>query len=163
MLKLLLFPAIFILILLIISIRFSIIKRNSNYLYGTPLKSDINICQKICDCNSYSQNKNTIGIKPVLISVILSFLIAYNIYCIVTFPIIRSFHYKSSDNGFTEIECPAKGRDLDIVLANFEKYTKGINNQDIKLYIISTRTWDNIFLWYDNFTNPRWRMPYKSE
>jgi hypothetical protein len=89
---------------------------------------------------------------------ICAFLILTVVYFLAfTLPV---YTYESSDRGMVEMEVPWKGRSLDLVEAQFAEYKYWKNNSDLILYRTSKRIWYAPNLWWDNFTNRRWSIPY---
>jgi hypothetical protein len=83
----------------------------------------------------------------------------FGYWCLIGYrlPIYR---YESSDRGMAELEIPWKGRDLDVVKAQFEDYRTAIGDPTVTLCRTSKRTWTAPNLWWDNITHPRWDLPY---
>jgi hypothetical protein len=97
-------------------------------------------------------------ILKILTASISAFLILTIVYFLTfTLPV---YTYESSDRGMAEIEGPSKGRSLDLVEAQFAEYEYWKNNPDLKLYRTCKRIWYVPNLWWDNFTNRRWSIPY---
>ena len=80
-------------------------------------------------------------------------------YSVLFYP-LPSYHYESSDKGMADFEVPWKGRTLSIVEADFEQYKQQVGNPQLRLLRTSKRIWFSPNLWWDNFTNRRWKVPY---
>lgn len=74
---------------------------------------------------------------------------------------IRTFGYESSDGHFTETEVPSKGRTFDSMLARFEAHKEFYGRPSLQLFRTTKRSNWNLFHWWDNFTHPRWDIPYR--
>lgn len=105
--------------------------------------------------------KKRVRVVVLALSIVFTLFI-YEKYCIYTYPIIPVNHYISSDGGFSIKEYPTKGGNFDVVLSRFEKY-RMTAGEEVTLYRTFKRRWDNIYLWHDNFTHPRWKLPLKKE
>ncbi|HUI93780.1 MAG TPA: hypothetical protein VLX68_16175 [Chitinivibrionales bacterium] len=93
----------------------------------------------------------------------------FNIFAILMFffsygefggiPFIRQYLYETSDGKFMAMEMPGKGRNLDIVYWELNKYKRCVGDSTTSLYRTSKR---NLFIIPDWLPNKRWDIPYKS-
>ena len=87
-------------------------------------------------------------------------LFLFFVWCAATFEIIRVYGYESSDRGFSEVECPAKGRSLQTVERQFEKYKEWKGDSSVVLCRTRQIPWWDPWEWYGVVTHRRWRLPY---
>jgi len=73
---------------------------------------------------------------------------------------LGSYHYESSDRRFADLEVQWKGRDFDVVQANFQEYKASVDNPDVTLCRTFTRDWSDPRRWWDNVFGRRWLLPY---
>lgn len=69
-----------------------------------------------------------------------------------------SYRYTSSDGGFRSFEVPFKGRHLDAVTREFDKYRQN-GHPDAVLMRTFDRNWWHPNLWRENLTHERWQLP----
>jgi hypothetical protein len=97
------------------------------------------------------------NLKIITLSVAVFLMLTIFYFLTYTLPV---YTYESSDRGMAEIEDPWKGRSLDLVETQFEEFKYWKNNSDLTLYRTCKRIWYAPNLWWDNFTNRRWTIPY---
>jgi hypothetical protein len=94
-----------------------------------------------------------------LILLLIMAIAVFVIYSIATYH-IPVYSYESSDRGMADREEPLKGYTLDVIETHFVKYKQWKNDDGLRLYRTSKRSWSVPLLWWDVLTHRRWEIPY---
>ncbi len=93
-------------------------------------------------------------------------LMIWSVYSLAVTPVEPVYHYVYAASPVAPPlvavdEEPSRGRRFETVFSDKNVWKRYPNSPGVILYRTSARDWTNLLDLYDNFSHPRWRLPYR--